>query len=78
MYCSIYLRPWVLLRSAASEHVPYLADLDIVPRATRNISILQSQGRYGRPSDPKFNSHLSLDTSSSLLSAASHDYPVAL
>ena len=32
-YCSLYLRPWVLLRSAASEHVPCLADLDVVPRA---------------------------------------------
>jgi len=32
-YCSVYLRPWVLLRRDASQHVPFLADLDIVPKA---------------------------------------------
>jgi len=30
--CSVYLRPWVLTRRGASEHVPFLADLDIVAR----------------------------------------------
>ena len=78
MYCSIYLRPWVLLRSAASEHVPYIADLDIVSRAIRNSSTLQPQVCFGRPSDPNAISHCSLDHSSDLLPADVHDSPVAL
>ena len=34
-YCGVYLRPWVLLRRDASQHVPFLADLDIVPTASQ-------------------------------------------
>ncbi len=30
MLCSLYLRPWVLLRASASPHVPHIANLDLV------------------------------------------------
>ena len=32
---SLYLRPWVLDATLASNHVPYILDLDVLPRSVQ-------------------------------------------
>eukprot|EP00973_Karenia_brevis_P015248 2084820-Karenia_brevis.AAC.1 len=35
-FLNVYLRPWTLMRSAATENVPYLCDLDMYAPGARS------------------------------------------